>query len=224
MFNMEWLAQYPLLINLLTHGALLIEFALAFWLWFRPTRRWAILAGVALHLGIRPILNVPGFGETLIATYLVFLDPDEFNALIRCLDPRAWLARLGMRTPSLAFWGRLDRPPGFKACTSSSFRLIGRSPDRVRGDHRGVDAVVTHSTRTKRSDSRQFPDALRLVGKRGDQVSTPALLVVGVVEPGATRSRPAARSRVRRARGASLARLPPARPPGAVDQRECRFR
>jgi hypothetical protein len=110
MFRMEWLARYPLLINLMTHGALLIEFALAFWLWFRPTRRWAIVGGVALHLGIRPMLNVPGFGETMTATYLVFLAPDEINAVIRFLDPRAWLARLGVSAGSLAVFGRLDRP------------------------------------------------------------------------------------------------------------------
>jgi hypothetical protein len=113
-FNMEWLAQYPLMINMMTHGAILIEFALAFWLWFRPTRRWAILGGVALHTGIRPVLNVPGFGETMIAAYLVFLAPDEINAVIRFLDPRAWLAQLGVRTPSVAYWGRLDRPSGLQ--------------------------------------------------------------------------------------------------------------
>jgi hypothetical protein len=109
-FNMEWLAQFPLLVNLMTHGSLLIEFTLAFWLWFRPTRRWAILGGLALHMGIRPMLNVPGFGEAMTATYLVFLAPDEINAVIRCLDPRAWLARLGVGNLSLAFLGRLDRP------------------------------------------------------------------------------------------------------------------
>jgi hypothetical protein len=108
------MAQYSLLINFLTHGALLIEFALAFWLWFRPTRRWAIVAGIALHMGIHPILNIAGFGETLIATYLVFLAPDEINALIGFLDPRGWLARLGIRTPIMAFWGQLDGPSGLQ--------------------------------------------------------------------------------------------------------------
>lgn len=102
-FNLEWIGGYPLLVNFLTHGALLIEFALAFWLWFRPTRRWAILGGIALHLGIRPILNIPGFGETMCATYLAFLDPDETMAVVKALDPRAWLARLGIRRPSLDF-------------------------------------------------------------------------------------------------------------------------
>ncbi len=102
-FDFEWLAGYPILINLTTYGALLIEFALAFWLWFRPTRRWAILGGILLHAGIRPVLNIPGFGEVMCATYLAFLDPDEAMAVVRVLDPRGWPARLGLRRPRLDF-------------------------------------------------------------------------------------------------------------------------
>ena len=108
-FDMEWLAQYPLVINAMTHGAILVEFALAFWLWFRPTRRWAILGGVLLHMGIRPILNIPGFGEVMIATYLTFLAPDELDALLRFLDPRPRLARLGLHLPITAFWNSAGR-------------------------------------------------------------------------------------------------------------------
>jgi hypothetical protein len=102
-FNLEWLGAYPILVNMMTHGAILIEFALAFWLWFRPTRRWVILGGILLHSGIRPVLNIPGFGEVMCATYLAFLDPDEAMAVVRALDPRAWLARLGIRRPNLDF-------------------------------------------------------------------------------------------------------------------------
>ncbi len=102
-FNLEWLGAYPLLVNGMTHVALLAEFALAFWLWFRPTRRWAILGGIVLHAGIRPVLNIPGFGELMCATYLAFLDPDETMAVVRALDPRAWAARLGLRRPNLEF-------------------------------------------------------------------------------------------------------------------------
>ena len=112
--NMEWLAQYPLLINVMTHGAILIQFALAFWLWFKPTRRWAMLAGLALHVGIRPILNIPGFGEVMTATYLTFLAPDELDALLRFLDPRTWLARLGLGfhgTSALESCGTDNRRP-----------------------------------------------------------------------------------------------------------------
>jgi len=109
-FNLDWLAGYPLLVNLMTHGTLLIEFALAFWLWFRPTRRWAILAGVALHLGIRPVLLVPAFGEVMTAIYLTFLAPDELDAVLSILSPRALLARLGLRIPNFASWQAVGRP------------------------------------------------------------------------------------------------------------------
>ena len=109
-FNLEWIGAYPLLVNAMTHFAMLAEFALAFWLWFRPTRRWAILAGIILHMGIRPVLNIPGFGEMMCATYLAFLDPDEAMALVRALDPRVWLARLGIRRPSLDFLRGRENP------------------------------------------------------------------------------------------------------------------
>jgi hypothetical protein len=109
-FALGWLGGYPLLVNLMTHGALWIEFALAFWLWFRPTRRWAILGGVLLHAGIRPMLNVPGFGEFMCATYLTFLDADEIAALLRAVDPRCWLARLGLRRGDLGWLPAPGRP------------------------------------------------------------------------------------------------------------------
>jgi Vitamin K-dependent gamma-carboxylase len=104
MFNMEWLAQHTLVINLMTHGAILFEFALAFWLWFRPTRRWAILCGLVLHLGIRQVLNIGAFGEAMCATYVTFLAPDEVAALLRWLDPRAAFARLASLLSPANFW------------------------------------------------------------------------------------------------------------------------
>ena len=109
-FDLGWLGAYPAIVNLMTHGALMIEFALAFWLWFRPTRRWTILSGVLLHAGIRPILNIPGFGEIMCATYLTFLDPDEIDGLLHAFDPRVWLARLGIRRLNFDFLSPQDRP------------------------------------------------------------------------------------------------------------------
>jgi len=134
-FNLEWLAQYPLLINLMTHSALLLEFVVAFWLWFRPTRRWAILAGLALHLGIHPILNVALFGEVMIAVYLTFLDPDELDALLSVLSPRAFLARLGLRVPSLASWQAGGRPVTLPHLQQLEFPFegaeAGRGPEPI---------------------------------------------------------------------------------------------
>ena len=53
-FNLEWLAGYPVLISALTLAALWIEFALAFFLWFRPSRRWIALLGRAAPRRDRP--------------------------------------------------------------------------------------------------------------------------------------------------------------------------
>jgi hypothetical protein len=131
-FDMEWLAQYPMLTNLMTHGAVMIEFALAFWLWFRPTRRWAILCGLALHLGIRPMLNVPAFGEVMTAIYITFLAPDELDACLSVLSPRTWLARLGWRVPGLAFWRSAGRPVPFPGWQQPEFPFEGAHAQSAR--------------------------------------------------------------------------------------------
>ncbi len=57
----------------------------------------------------------------MAATYLVFLAPDEINALIRFLDPHVWLARLGLRIPRLTFLGGLDRPSGLQGLHQLEF-------------------------------------------------------------------------------------------------------
>jgi hypothetical protein len=100
-FHLGVLREFPLLVNLLTHGALLIEFALAFLLWFRSTRFWVICAGLALHVSILLTVNIPIFGELITACYLTFLTPVELDRLLGTLDPRRWLSRLARLCPAL---------------------------------------------------------------------------------------------------------------------------
>jgi hypothetical protein len=99
--NLEWLAGYPILISLLSQCTPFVECALAFLLWFRPTRKWVACLGVMLHLGIVPLVNVPLFGEQMTALYLVFLAPDELAAFLGLLDPRRWFSRRGEELLSL---------------------------------------------------------------------------------------------------------------------------
>ncbi len=87
------LTAYPELINLLTFGTVILEFALPFLIWFRAARPWILPAGIALHAGIVLTVNIPIFGELMTACYLLFLTPAEVNALLTRLDPRAWFAR-----------------------------------------------------------------------------------------------------------------------------------
>jgi hypothetical protein len=111
-FQLGPLTEYPLAINLLTHGALMTEFSVAFLLWFRATRRWAICAGMALHGGILLTVNIPIFGELMIACYMTFLTPEELDALLRALDPRSWLGRRRSRSQPPDIPGRVDGPSG----------------------------------------------------------------------------------------------------------------
>jgi hypothetical protein len=115
--NLEWLAGYPVVISVLSQTALLVEFALAFLLWFRPTRKWIALAGVLLHAGIVPLVNVPLFGEQMAAIYLVFLAPDELDALLGFFDPRRWFGRRGSELQALS--ARLD-----PACALDGWRQL----------------------------------------------------------------------------------------------------
>jgi hypothetical protein len=77
-------------IMVLTYTALVVEFALPLLLWFRRTRPWIILAGLALHGGILLTVNIPVFGELITACYLLFLTPEELNTFLRWIDPRTW--------------------------------------------------------------------------------------------------------------------------------------
>ncbi len=89
---LAWLTAYPVTLNLMTFAVLFVEFALAFLLWFRPTRPWAILSGVGLHVGILFSVNIPIFGEMMTACYLTFLSADEVNTMLRVLNPKNWFA------------------------------------------------------------------------------------------------------------------------------------
>lgn len=81
------------LINLLTYSSVIIEFALAFLLWFQAARPWIILLGMALHGGICLTVNIPIFGELTIASYLLFLTPGELDSLWRWLTRRSGQTR-----------------------------------------------------------------------------------------------------------------------------------
>ena len=98
-FDVSALAQYPVAVNLLTYGGLAIEFALAFFLWFRPTRSWTIASGLALHFGVVFLVNVPLFGELMTACYLTFLDPDELDTMLRAVNPLTWFRKARPTNP-----------------------------------------------------------------------------------------------------------------------------
>lgn len=107
-FDLSALASYTLVLNALTYGALFVEFALAFLLWFRPTRPWVALAGLGLHAGVLLVINVPLFGEMMTACYLTFLTPGELDRVLDVVNPLRWFRHRAASPPVVP--GRLDPP------------------------------------------------------------------------------------------------------------------
>jgi hypothetical protein len=61
-----------------TWTTLIIEGALPIALWIRPFRKWAIIAGFALHLGIELSMNLFLFQWIMMLGLLSFVIPNEW--------------------------------------------------------------------------------------------------------------------------------------------------
>lgn len=66
----------PWLTKPLTWGTLAFELAFPALVWVRPLRPWLLGAGVAFHLGIDTLMQIPLLSGMMIMTYLLFI-PDE---------------------------------------------------------------------------------------------------------------------------------------------------
>lgn len=106
------LGDAHVLLSVMTYSALFIEFALAYLLWFKQTRPYAILAGIALHGAIMLTVNIPLFGEMMMLTYLAFVTPEELDAALRVLNPRRWFASAEAKAKLDLRGLRLDAPAG----------------------------------------------------------------------------------------------------------------
>jgi HTTM domain len=80
---------------ILTYTTLAIEISVPFLLWTRRTRRFAVAAGVGLHLGMDYALRVGFFAWAMLIGYIAFLSTAESTAV---LD---WFGRRFSRRPQL---------------------------------------------------------------------------------------------------------------------------
>ena len=66
-----WLTQ------LMTWGSLAWELLFLPLVWYRPTRKWVLLFGLAFHVGIAFLIEVGWFGFYTLCYYAAFV-PDSF--------------------------------------------------------------------------------------------------------------------------------------------------
>jgi len=76
------------IIRFMTWSTLVTEFSMGVLVWFKEYRRWALLAGVCLHLSIEYALNIPLFQWLVMATYVTFIRPEELSRAWACIRAR----------------------------------------------------------------------------------------------------------------------------------------
>jgi hypothetical protein len=82
-----FLDNYPM-VKVTTYGTLFVEFALGTLVWFKPLRKWVLLAGIGLHSFIEYSMNIPMFAVVMVSLYLSFYEGEEVEA---------WWSRLKSR-------------------------------------------------------------------------------------------------------------------------------
>lgn len=75
MFDLSFLRAWPAFIGLMTWGTVLFEIYAPLTLWWRGTRKWTVILGWGLHLGIGLTMGLWFFSLTMMSAYLLFLDP-----------------------------------------------------------------------------------------------------------------------------------------------------
>lgn len=80
--DLTWLADWPLVINALTHLTVAWEISYCVLIWNRWTRPLMLAGAIALHLGIAVALGMPTFGFAMLIANAAFLSPEFLRALI----------------------------------------------------------------------------------------------------------------------------------------------
>ena len=77
----------------LTYGTLVTELSLGTIVFYKPARKWVLLAGLLMHGYIEYSMNIPFFALAITSMYICFYDGNEIDQ---------WATRVGMR---LKRWG-----------------------------------------------------------------------------------------------------------------------
>jgi predicted DCC family thiol-disulfide oxidoreductase YuxK len=151
--DFTWLAAYPYLLNVMTHGALALETAYPALIWVRPLRPLTLGLIVVLHVGIG--LTAPGlsvFAMAMIAANLAFVSGPWLRSLVTGEEPG---------TPA----GRVLYDGACPRCRASMALITAADPDRLVEpvDLTTVDVKAIHPSLTPE----RCLAAMHMVGANG---------------------------------------------------------
>jgi len=101
-FDRFWVPSFldnPPVIYLTTYGTLATELALGTLVFFRPLRKWVLLAGLMMHAYIEYSMNIPLFAFVICSCYVAFYDGEEVTSWFRELGKKFDRFRVRVWTP-----------------------------------------------------------------------------------------------------------------------------
>lgn len=79
----EFLISTPWVVRVITYSVLVIEFSIPILVWFRETRRPALVIALAFHLGCFVMMHLFLFHPIMLCGWAAFLTGDDWNDLAR---------------------------------------------------------------------------------------------------------------------------------------------
>jgi Vitamin K-dependent gamma-carboxylase len=98
--DMTWLANWPRLVNLMTHVTVYWELLYCALIWPRLTRPVMLLLAIPLHLGIAICLGMVTFGLVMLIGNLAFVSPEVIRRLANQTGAGGALGADALSTPS----------------------------------------------------------------------------------------------------------------------------
>lgn len=116
LFDLTWLAAYPFVLNMMTHGGLLFELLYPFLIWNRWARPILLSLAVVLHTGIGLTLGLVEFGMAMLLANVSFVSGPWLRSLVT-----------GLTQPA----GRVLYDGACPRCRASMALLGAADPDHV---------------------------------------------------------------------------------------------
>jgi len=112
----DFVNQLPM-VKLTTWGTLATELAMGTLVFYKPFRKWVLLAGLLMHGYIEYSMNIPMFSFSICALYITFYEGDEVVA---------WCRRLGQRLNRFAL--NVYLPKGMRFLPGPGAAIIAADP------------------------------------------------------------------------------------------------
>ena len=109
------------LVPILTYGTLATELSLGTLVFWRPARKWVLLAGLLMHGWIEYSMNIPLFALSMCSFYIAFYEGAEITAWAKRVGERLQRFRLSVRVPKRT---RLEAGPALAIQATDAFSLV----------------------------------------------------------------------------------------------------